>query len=591
MPRRRRQRRRSRSTPGNRRRSSVGALLVALALAACNSRAPIFVPSESDDTELDTEADIEASDTDDVAPADTASDTDDDSDPTDEDTALGDSGNDDPPDSEPAGDVDAAHDTQAVDGSDADVEPLPDDPSFIAFDAAIDRGNGKLYFFAGTEYFRYDWGADVADDGYPRETAEWWPDVFDADIDAAFVHEGIAYYFKGAEVVLYDLGSDSPLDGYPRAITDELPGAFASDVDAAFSLDDGVAHLIRGTETVRVDLSDGSALDDAPVSISERWPGIFDDGVDAAIGVGTDRAYFFRGGEYTRWNVAESTTADGYPRVTKWWWPGLWDPHEFTGHYDERLPADIEARLWTRPPDDEIAARRARVDASAGSDYDNISDDYPLYLASIEDRLKVWGCAILRRTDGSGVHRFRCATNQDGPFALDIEPYTIPYVDWRNGAHHSIQVSQGDLSADPGTPVSIFGTDDGTFSIVRISWNQPTGSISGGLNIRVGFTRDGEYRELGWSHLNDNVPTYVIEAWEDENPLPVGTVFGFIGYTGNLWMAAPPEVDAPYSGTGGGLPVSHSHIWFKDSAGDHEGMRPSTRELIDFSGRYPYGGG
>src|SRR5262249_25823258 len=43
-------------------------------------------------------------------------------------------------------------------------------------DAAVNWENGKVYFFKGGEYLRYDIAADRADDRYPRPlTAQWWP--------------------------------------------------------------------------------------------------------------------------------------------------------------------------------------------------------------------------------------------------------------------------------------------------------------------------------------------------------------------------------------------------------------------------------
>lgn len=68
-------------------------------------------------------------------------------------------------------------------------------------------------------------------------------------------------------------------------------------------------------------------------------------------------------------------------------------------------------------------------------------------------------------------------------------------------------------------------------------------------------------------------------------------MFGFIGFTGNLWIAAPPTTDAPYSATGAGLPTPHSHLWFKDETDDHQALSVRSRRALDFTRAYPFGGG
>lgn len=179
---------------------------------------------------------------------------------------------------------------------------------------------------------------------------------------------------------------------------------------------------------------------------------------------------------------------------------------------------------------------------------------------------------------------------------LDVPPLGIDSIDWQGGAYHVDQVSQGDFLAGPGTPLSLFGVDGGVFYIHSITANHPTGSISAGLNIKVRFAIDGAEKIWGFSHLNTMVPGYVLDALADGTPLTEGTVFGFIGYTGNLWVAAPPATDGAYQGNGRGLPAAHTHIWFatgqgKDDPDCHEGLAPWARRVLDFSSIYPFGGG
>jgi hypothetical protein len=224
------------------------------------------------------------------------------------------------------------------------------------------------------------------------------------------------------------------------------------------------------------------------------------------------------------------------------------------------------------------------------SGWSDLSASYPLYLESIEDRLGVWGCLLLHQ-DGTSTYRFRCATHTGGPQPLEVEPFSVPFIDWRTAAYHVQQVSQGDFMADAGTPVSILASDDGVFHIDGVYANGAGGSISGGLRIMVRFLAGGASRRIQFSHLDDRVPRYVLDAAAAGTPLPAGTVFGFVGYTGNLWIGAPPATDGPYEGSGAGLPAAHSHVWFEASAANHEDLTPWARQALDYSGRYPYGGG
>jgi len=473
--------------------------------------------------------------------------------------------------------------------AEADTDALPGEPAWDpSLSAVLGRDDGKIFFFRGPDYLRYDWAADAADAGYPRETDPWWLGVGANPLDAAAQRDdGLAWMFRGDVAMTYDWSLDAV--AATASIATALPGVAWDHVDAAARLptDDGVV-LFQGGQLLRWTPAAGVQPGD-PRAITEVWSDISNDPIDAAFTI-ANRIYVFRGDDYWRVELSDGSVPSSYPRDRTYWWPGLWDEHEGTGHPTGLVPAAILAALHAKPSQAEIDARRARVAASAGSTYVDLTPQYPQYVASLEDRMQHWGCGLLKRTD-SAVYRFRCATDQAGPLRLDIPELRVDHVDWSHAAHHSQQVSQGDFMADLGTPISVFESDDGTFEIVGIYSNNPTGSISGGLNIRVGLWLDGTWREIGWSHLNPHVPGYVLDALANDTPLPNGTVFGFIGATGNLWTGTPPATDQPYAGTGAGLPAPHSHVWFKDSLGDHEALTVRTRQVIDYSGRYPYGGG
>ena len=83
---------------------------------------------------------------------------------------------------------------------------------------------GKAFFFRGDEYVQYDIEADAADGGYPRKIAGDWPGLFAAGVDAACVwpagdaYGGKVYFFRGAEYLRYDAEAGRADDGYPARI-------------------------------------------------------------------------------------------------------------------------------------------------------------------------------------------------------------------------------------------------------------------------------------------------------------------------------------------------------------------------------------
>jgi Hemopexin len=86
---------------------------------------------------------------------------------------------------------------------------LPNDWATTKIDAAVNWGNGKVYFFRGSEYLRYDITFDRADPDYPKSIAGSWNGVWDADLDGVLYQGGTkAYFFKGNDYRRYDLDSD-----------------------------------------------------------------------------------------------------------------------------------------------------------------------------------------------------------------------------------------------------------------------------------------------------------------------------------------------------------------------------------------------
>ena len=71
-------------------------------------------------------------------------------------------------------------------------------------DAALEwTRNGKVYFFKGKKYWRYDKTRNEIDDDYPRDITVW--EGIPEKIDAVFQWKnGISYFFKGNEYYAFD---------------------------------------------------------------------------------------------------------------------------------------------------------------------------------------------------------------------------------------------------------------------------------------------------------------------------------------------------------------------------------------------------
>lgn len=132
--------------------------------------------------------------------------------------------------------------------------------------SGIDWCNGKVYFFKGGEYLRYNVKSGVADAGYPLPIAGTWPRLWDSNIDAAVNWaNGKGYFFKGNEYVRYDVNLDKVDEGYPRPI-------------------------------------------------AANWPGLWNGEIDAVVNWGNGKVYFFKGDEYIRYDVKSDTADEGYPK-------------------------------------------------------------------------------------------------------------------------------------------------------------------------------------------------------------------------------------------------------------------------------------
>jgi hypothetical protein len=133
-------------------------------------------------------------------------------------------------------------------------------PRFTSIDAAVNWGNGKMYFFSGTEYARATIARNEVDAGYPQPIAGNWGRLPFATVDAAVnLGKGKALLFSGDQYVSFDTdvaggGTNGDVDpGFPKRIAGNLPGLFRSNIDAAVNWGNGKVYFFRGTEYMRYD--------------------------------------------------------------------------------------------------------------------------------------------------------------------------------------------------------------------------------------------------------------------------------------------------------------------------------------------------
>lgn len=192
--------------------------------------------------------------------------------------------------------------------------------------------NGKLYFFKGNEYARFDDAAGKTDPGYPLPIAGFWagfPDDFADGVDADVLWtNGKAYYFKGSRYVRFDLPTDRVDPGYPMDISASWPGVWTDGFDAAVVWPNSKAYFFKGSEYLRYDIATDQVDAGYPKPIKDNWapnlPVEYESGIDHVVIRNNGKAYFFKGTQYIRYDIATSRVDAGYPKQVAGNWPGLW---------------------------------------------------------------------------------------------------------------------------------------------------------------------------------------------------------------------------------------------------------------------------
>ncbi|MEM7103000.1 MAG: hemopexin repeat-containing protein [Bacteroidota bacterium] len=183
-------------------------------------------------------------------------------------------------------------------------------------DAAIDYGNGKIYFFTGDKYFRYDKKARKLDVGYPRSIGANWAGIWSSDLDAACAFMTSIYFFKGDECIRYDKATKTKSPGYPKKISEEFRGVVGP-VDAVFQKGE-IIYFFKGNKFYKYAQSSEKASGMQNIKdVAGQMP--FNN-VDAAIRRPGTGVYFFSNADYARFDESDLELDPGYPKSIRKHW-------------------------------------------------------------------------------------------------------------------------------------------------------------------------------------------------------------------------------------------------------------------------------
>lgn len=183
--------------------------------------------------------------------------------------------------------------------------------------SAIAWPNGKAYLFEkeaaipgvpGINYLRYDFFNGTVDQGFQLIAPNWQglrPTRPDAAVYWGF---GKIYFFYGDEYVRYDVVNDAVDPGYlppnlPRKIAGNWNMPWTDRIDAGVNWGNGKIYFFRGGEYLRYDITLDRMDESYPKSIDGNWNGIWTDNLDAVLYQGGKKAYFFKGNEYRRYDL------------------------------------------------------------------------------------------------------------------------------------------------------------------------------------------------------------------------------------------------------------------------------------------------
>jgi hypothetical protein len=190
----------------------------------------------------------------------------------------------------------------------------------------LSKGSACAFFFKANRYLRYNIATDTVDVG-PDAISRFWPHLpaeFQNNIGAAVNWgDGRVYFFKGNRYLRYNVATDR-VDLGPVEISrywTSLPVEFQSNIDAAVNWGDGHVYFFKGNRYLRYDIA-ADTVDVGPVEIARNWtslPAEFQSNIDAAVNWGDGNAYFFKGSRYLRYKIAQDTVDVGPIEIARYW--------------------------------------------------------------------------------------------------------------------------------------------------------------------------------------------------------------------------------------------------------------------------------
>jgi hypothetical protein len=207
------------------------------------------------------------------------------------------------------------------------------------------RHLGKLYFFRGGEYWRYDLKKDYGEVDYPQPLSGWrLPPEFNSGVDACLSgrgpQKGKAYFFKDGWYASYNWKSDVVTERRPLARWDrERAFPFPGGIDAALNGQgpyEGKAYFFKGDRYARYDWKEDRVdLVDQKLSAWRLGDG-FDSHITACAkgdeggALSHPTSYFFKGDAYVKYDWTENRGLPGYPFPIVAGWPSgcaVWASH------------------------------------------------------------------------------------------------------------------------------------------------------------------------------------------------------------------------------------------------------------------------
>jgi len=202
-------------------------------------------------------------------------------------------------------------------------------------DSAILWPNGKIYFFSGSQYYRYDIANEAVDPGYPRPIQGNWNGLGGVSIQGAIVSNGKAYFFSEEQFYSYDIATDQMDPGYPLPTKLNWIGVLSGPqrdyrIDAAVMWPNGSVYLFQYGDYYRCNLSTKRVDPGYPLPIQGNWPGLWATGQSFTAGFvwpklidGRQKAYFFHHNLYMRYDITNDAVDPGYPQLIQGNWVGL----------------------------------------------------------------------------------------------------------------------------------------------------------------------------------------------------------------------------------------------------------------------------